>query len=120
MARDAADECDEHADYLADQDAADEAAELRGEQVASDARQAMLQALNLADPAPGLFNASDADLMEAADDYMAWGECPTPLQLLDAMRGRPDGLLKWMRGAIDRAAERAGSKAAAEVREVAV
>lgn len=117
MARDAADECDEHADYLADQDAASEA---RGELAEKQARQAMLQALNLAAAEPGQMNASDADLMGAADDYMAWGECPTPLQLLDAMRGRPDGLLRWMRGAIDRAAERAGSKAAAEVRGVAV
>jgi len=116
---DAATECDRVADAMADQDAADEAAEARGEEVAAEARQAMLQALNLADPAFLMLDASDADLLDAADDYMACGECPTALQLLDAMRGRPEGLLRWMRGAIDRAAERAGTKAAAEVRRVA-
>ena len=116
MARDAADECDEHADYLADQDAASEA---RGELAEKQARQAMLQALNLADPKPGLLNASDADLICAIDSHMEAGDCPTALQLHDAMHGRPEGLLRWMRGAIDRAAERAGSKAAAEVRGVA-
>lgn len=104
---DAADQCDAVADRLADEDAAEEAAQIKGQEATAQHRAALMQALTQ----PEAATVSLDVLAEAVDDGTDWDGGPEPLALIDAVRGNPAGLLKWMeRVAFARAADQHGKR----------
>lgn len=104
---DAADQCDAVADRLADDDAAEEAAELRGQEAAAQHRAALLQAL--VTPADATLDVSE--LADAIDEGLQHDGGPVPMALIDAARGCPGALLRWIETvAFARAADQHGKR----------